>query len=373
MKITDLPVVLALVSVLTGCASRPGADVLDPVAAPAQGAEVVTVYAATTRKREQNGSNRFTNERAKQTNYAEFTLSFPPGRKPGQIEWPKDRPDPRETVAVLRERALNERSFMQQIAGTDTEGRRDVAIFVHGYNYNFQEALFRQAQMTIDGKYKGTAVLFAWPSQATVSGYVADKDSANYSRDNLTAMLTAIAKERRIGEIVVYAHSMGAWLTVETLRQLRLTGRNDVLKRLHVVLASPDIDIDVFQAQMRVIGPLSRPLTVLTSSDDRALRLSKRIGGAHDRLGGLDIRDPRVIEMAQEAKIAVVDISSLHASDDFNHDRYAILAAIYADQRHAEKAGTRQSLRHAGAFIFNSVGATVSSPFTLVGQALNQE
>ncbi|MFK3781592.1 alpha/beta hydrolase [Agrobacterium sp. NPDC089420] len=367
------PIVAVFAVLISGCASRPGSDILDPVGSSATGAEVVTVYAATTRKREKDGTNRFTSERSAQTNYAEFAISFPPGRKPGEIEWSKGRPDPTKEVAVLNERALDEKAFLHQIVKSQGGGKRDVAVFVHGYNYTFQEALFRQAQMVIDGKYKGAAVLFSWPSQATVSGYLADKDSANYSRDNLAKMLTSLARERRVGDIVVYAHSMGAWLTVEAMRQLRLSGRNDVLDRLHVLLASPDIDVDVFEAQMRVIGPLRKALTVLISADDRALRLSKRVAGENDRLGGLNINDPRIRKIAKESNIAVVDISSLDASDDFKHDRFVTLAAVYADRRHLGKADPSRSLMHAGAFVFNGIGATISSPFTLVGETLAVE
>ncbi len=39
-----------------------------------------------------------------------------------------------------------------------------------------------------------------------------------------------------------------------------LTGRSATLNRLAVVLAAPDIDVDVFRAQMNVIGPLTPPM-----------------------------------------------------------------------------------------------------------------
>ncbi|MGO8411564.1 alpha/beta hydrolase, partial [Rhizobium ruizarguesonis] len=77
------------------------------------------------------------------------------------------------------------------------------------------------------------------------------------SRDALTDLLAALARDSRIGTITVFAHSMGGWLTVEALRQLRLSGQDDVFNRLTVVLAAPDIDVDVFQAQMQVIGPMT--------------------------------------------------------------------------------------------------------------------
>lgn len=365
---------LALAAVLAGCATRPGAEMLTPVASDVPDAKLVTVYAATTRERERDGVNVFTTGRAQDLNYGMFTISVPPNHQPGQIEWPEGQPDPGSSFATVSQSVLNEKTFTDRIATTSTgEHKRDVGIFVHGYNYNFQEALFRLAQMSADANLDGAPILFAWPSQAAVAGYVADKDSVTYSRDYLADMLTALAKDRRIGNITLFGHSMGAWLTVEALRQLRLTGQDAVIDRLNVVLAAPDIDVDVFRAQMEVLGPLSPPLTVLVSTDDRALAVSNRLSGARPRLGALDITDPRVQGAAREANVTIVDISSVEASDGLNHDRYISLATFYPELAETDPDGAGQSLRRAGAFVFNAVGATISSPFNIVGEALAGE
>lgn len=71
---------------------------------------------------------------------------------------------------------------------------------------------------------------------------------------------------------------MGGWLVMEALRQLRFEGRNDVLSKLQVVLAAPDIDADVFRKQIEVVGRLNPPLTILVSKDDRALKASSILG-----------------------------------------------------------------------------------------------
>lgn len=156
----------------------------------------------------------------------------------------------------------------------EKDQQRRVVVFVHGYNYNFQEALFRLAQLRADSNLPAVPILFAWPSQAALSGYIADKDSATFSRDNLTQLLIDLTKDRKRGEVMVFAHSMGGWLTTEALRQLKLEGRQDVLDKLTVVLAAPDIDADVFISQLNLIGKMSPPLTVLVSRDDRALEAS---------------------------------------------------------------------------------------------------
>lgn len=362
----------SLLVVFAGCATPPGSEVLLPVSETAENATRVKIHAATTRERVADGANVFTSGRAERTNYARFDVSIPPGHQPGRIEWPRGRPDPERSFAVLAEKTLDIDALVEAVAGASSAPRQ-VSLFIHGYNQSFQQALFRVAQMHVDGNFEGSAMLFAWPSQANVAGYVADKDSAAYSRDSLAALLTRLARERRIGEITVVAHSMGAWLTVETLRQLRLSGRQDVLDRLQVVLASPDIDVDLFRVQMKVIGRTRQPIVVLTSPDDRALIVSRRLGARRDRLGALDVTDPRVLQIAEETGIAIVDITGLNAADGLRHSRYALFGAALADLEAHGAATSGQGLRQAGAFIFNAVGSTISSPFTLVGEALAAE
>lgn len=355
---------------LSACASRPGPEILEPVQAQADGAQVVTVYTATTRAREAPGVTRFPGERARQTNYATFDISLPPGRQPGKIDWPRNRPDPSRTVAVVDQHGLDEREFLARLSASARSTQGEVSLFVHGYNQNFQQALFRLAQMVGDSQQETSSILFAWPSQATVAGYVADRDAVIYSRDYLVEMLAALARDGNVSKINLFAHSMGGLLTVEALRQLRLTGQDRVLDRLQVVLAAPDIDADVFRAQMNVVGPMEMPLIVLVSPDDRALLVSQRLAGQHERVGALDVNDPRVEEAARQANIAFIDISSLDTLDPLNHNRYALVASIYARLEETGDLNAGQPLRQAGAFVFKSIGSTISSPFVLVGKAL---
>ena len=344
---------------------------LVPISSSVPGARTVPIYVATTRARQIPGSNIFTNGRARQINYAEFKVSIPPDHRRGQIEWPNGAPDPATSFAIAQQSLLDEQAFEQKIVHRERDQDRPEAIvFVHGFNTNFQESLFRFAQMMTDANIHGAAILFAWPSEARFTGYVADRDAVLYSRDQLTGLLTMLAQKPGIGKITVVAHSMGAWLTVEALRQLRLTGKNAVINRLQVILAAPDIDIDVFRAEMRVIGPMSPPMKVLVSRGDIALAVSRRVAGNRPRLGALNVDDPRVQRAALRAKLQIIDISNLKSTDSFNHDRFVTLAAFYPRLAAAEANGTAPDLRQAGAFVFNTVGATLSSPFDMAGRAL---
>lgn len=357
-----------LMALLGACATRPGLIALETVAPDAApGIRTVSMYAVTTRQRAEPNTNYFDSGRSAKTNYARFTVSIPPDHKPAKVEWPVGKPNPANSFAVVSQSMLDNAEFEQDIAHAG-DTNRQIGVFVHGYNYSFQEALFRLAQMVADSGIHGTPILFSWPSQATLEGYIADKESATYSRDALVALLIELARKRSKGDIVVFGHSMGGWLVMEALRQVKLIGRTDVLLRLQVILAAPDIDADVMLKDLEVIGHLSPPLTILVSKDDRALKAASLISGRSLRVGAIDVNDPRVREAAVKYGVAVVDISELPATDALNHDKFTSLAALY----HSVTARARQQpLGRAGAFILDTAGATVASPFRIVSGVLD--
>lgn len=362
-------VTLCLISAvgLTACAGRPGPETLGTVAlddfSPTR---VETLYTVTTRDRAEPGTNVFTTTKTREPNYASFDISIPPNHVPANIEWPKPgrKPDPKTDFAVVSQSVLDRSALLQAV------GKRQSAppvVFVHGYNYNFQESLFRLAQLKTDSNIGGTPVLFSWPSLAALPAYVADKESATYSRDALASLLTDMVRARK-GEVDVFAHSMGGWLTVEALRQLRLEGKGDVLDRLRVIMAAPDIDEDVFAAQLDVIGRMRTPITILVAQDDRALQVSSFLG-AGNRVGALDARNPEVAEAAKRNGITIVDISSLESIDATNHNRFFDVKQLAATLNKPAAAAT---LGDAGAFVLDAAAQTVSSPFSLAATVLRR-
>ena len=349
--------VIVLAVALVGCASRPGPEVLAPVGMTA-GIKTIPIYVATTRKRAAPSENVFTTERANTLNFAKFVVGIPPNHQPGNIEWSNGAPDPRVSFATIDQAVLSDTEFRSAVAPPSKIAGRgkkhNVLIFVHGFNNNFQESLYRSAQIGADSGY-GTLILFAWPSQGDPIMYGEDKDAAAYSRDYLIELLTMVSNSPHVGEILVVAHSMGGMLTAEALRELRIQGRDRVIARLgRVVLAAPDIDADVFRSQVQTIGPLKPPLTVLVSKDDTALKLSSFIGGSRVRAGALDVDNPLVQEAALKAQVRIVDISQLQSPDGgMHHDRLFNLAVFYPQlQRRPAAEGQRF-----GVFLFDAANA----------------
>ncbi|MES5045207.1 alpha/beta hydrolase [Rhizobium nepotum] len=354
---------------LSSCAGRPGADVLQAINTKTSDTKIVTAYVASTREKNKEAKKGFGTERATEPNYARFDVSIPPNHKSGKVEWSKGKPDPKKDFVVTKADMLTKARFNADL-GDVTRSGKQIALFVHGYNYSYQEALFRAAQMAADANIDGVPLVFSWPSQANLTGYVADKESATYSRDALAAVLTDLTRQTPRKSIIVFGHSMGGWLVMEALRQLRFEGRSDVIAKLQVVLAAPDIDADVFRKQIEVVGRLNPPLTVLVSKDDRALKASSILGADVTRIGALDVTDHQVQEAALKEGVQFVDISNLEASDPLNHDRYAALASM-VPQLEASRRGS--GINSAGAFVFDAIGATVSSPFRLASQVVNPQ
>jgi esterase/lipase superfamily enzyme len=168
----SIAAMVALAAALAGC-TRPGPNVLIPTDTVAPGAKLVTVYVATTRVRQPDSMIVYTSGRAPTLNYAEFTIAIPPNHKSGKIEWPTGIPDPETNFVTVRQALLTPQQFESKVAA---RANRKAGVFVHGYNVNFQEAVYRLAQMAVDADVDGVPILFAWPSDGKLVGYVADKD-----------------------------------------------------------------------------------------------------------------------------------------------------------------------------------------------------
>ena len=108
---------------------------------------------------------------------------------------------------------------------------------------------------------------------------------------------------------------------MEALRQSAIAGKRDLDGRLgDVMLASPDIDMDVFAGQMARIQPAA--VTVFATANDRALSLSSAIAASRQRVGAIDASKPEDREALEKLGAKVYDLSGF--SDGFvGHGLYA--------------------------------------------------
>jgi esterase/lipase superfamily enzyme len=201
--------------------------------------------------------------------------------------------------------------------------RKRVLVFVHGFNNRFDDAVYRFSQIVHDSGSPAVPILFTWPSRGELKlrAYTYDRESANYSRDALEALLDDIASNPNVAEINVVAHSMGNWVTLEALRSRSIRAKRGTDKIKNVFLVAPDVDTDVFRTQIQRIGTPRPRISLFVSQDDKALALSQTIWGGVPRLGEIDpAKEPYRSELERE-HIEVFDLTSLKTAGDDAHDR----------------------------------------------------
>jgi esterase/lipase superfamily enzyme len=306
---------MAAAAVCAGCVHRPAQGVLTPTKQQVEGTARVPLLVATTRKKAvEDPGSMFGGERSDSLSYAAITVSIPPDRKVGQVQWPAVLPgDPKRDFVTVSADYIDQRAFAAQIAETARRTRHPrVLIFVHGFNNRFDDSVYRFAQIVHDSKAEAVPILFTWPSRGNVElkSYTYDRESANYSRDALEGLIDQIASYPHIKEIHLLAHSMGSNVTLEALRgrSMRRAPGGDKVKQ--AMLVAPDVDVDVFRATLKRMGPNRPKMLLFASKDDGALALSKEIWGGVSRVGEVGASDPYRTEFEGQ-RIAVYDLSSL--------------------------------------------------------------
>ncbi|MFG1294763.1 alpha/beta hydrolase [Xanthobacter variabilis] len=321
-RVLALAAVCAAPVSLSGCARPEG--VLLPVAVGAEVGDKVDMLVATTRAPSETEGVVFSGERGDTLSFANIVVSIPPNREPGSIQWPTRVPgDPSREFVVTQVDPLARKQVLPWFQHLPNNKRR-VLVFVHGFNTPFDAAVFRFAQFVHDTNSNLAPVLFSWPSRGRVTSYLYDRESANFSRSDLAYVLAEAARSPHVDEVVVLAHSMGAWLAVEALRQLALQDGRVPAKIKNVILASPDLDIDVFERQVRDMGPKRPSMTIFVSRNDHALSLSRTLSGDVQRVGAVDLSNPDYAARLERGEgVTVLDLTALEGGDALNHTKFA--------------------------------------------------
>jgi esterase/lipase superfamily enzyme len=310
--------ILCLTISVGACAGRPSQGVLMPVIQAAEGTSRVDMLVATTRQRSiDDAGEMFNGERAEEVSYAAITVSIPPddSREIGTINWPASLPgDPHRDFVTVSANYLGKQQLSAAVsAATKPTGRRNVLIFVHGFNNRFDDAVYRFAQVVHDAKAPGIPILFTWPSRGelTLRAYTYDRENANYSRYALEQLIEMLAANVNVKDINIVAHSMGNLVTLEALRGMASRRGKIGAKVRNVALVAPDVGVEMFRMEMQGMGT-SRPRFLLfASQDDSALNFSKTIGGGVERIGAIDpAQEPYKSELAQE-NVGAFDLTKL--------------------------------------------------------------
>lgn len=375
----DVVLLVALASV-AGCGTP--RQTLKPVPANPAVAQTVNMLVATTRAADPKPGVVFSGERGTGLSLADITVSIPDNRTVGQVNWPRTVPgDPARDFVATKVTPLPNAKIGSWFAALPNRPR-PVLIFVHGFNTRFDASVFRFAQIVHDSDEKAAPVLFSWPSRGRIFDYGYDRESANFSRSDLAFVIRAAAQSPAVSSVTIMAHSLGAWLAVEAVRQIALQDHGVPSKVKNVILASPDLDIDVFRRQLEDMGPRRPRMTIFVSSNDRALSVSRLLGGGVTRVGAVDLtQEPYKSQFEHATGVTVIDLSHLNTGDRLQHTQFAtspeivqllgqreVAARLISNQR-AQPEGLGGRAQDAGTLLGSLAGVVFSAPVLIFDSA----
>ncbi|MCK0103835.1 alpha/beta hydrolase [Pseudohalocynthiibacter sp. F2068] len=217
------------------------------------------------------------------TGDAETLVQFSPTPLPFELKNGVARPLP-SALAPYQEQ---KRAFQRRVsAELKRANRRDVVIFIHGFNNGFDDGVTTLANIWHSTGRIGVPIVYSWPADSSgLFGYFTDRESGEFSIFHLKEFLRALSSVTELERIHLIAHSRGTDVATSALRELviaeRAAGRDPrrSLKLDTLILAAPDLDFGVVCQRLiaEQFGPAFGQIIVYMNSKDGALGLSQTL------------------------------------------------------------------------------------------------
>ena len=276
--------------------------------------------------------------------YGMAQVTIPDDHRMGEIERPQIwklqfREDPDQHVVVLGIEQMPLAAFTARAISTlDRCSKREVLLFVHGYNVGFAEAVSRTAQIAYDLHFVGLPALFSWPSEASAPKYTVDETNVAWSRPQFEQFLKVLRDQLGAETVHIIAHSMGTRLVAETIAAMAHTQAASSSRLRQIVLAAPDIDADTFKNFAKSFPEKAERFTLYASSVDKALAVSKVIH-KYARAGDSGV-DLVVLDSVDTVDASAVDTSLM------GHSYYGEIRSVLTDLFLLIRNGTPPQDRH---------------------------
>ena len=314
---------------------------------------LVPVFYGTDRNQvKQEGRIGYANDRAKRLELGRAIVSVPLDHKVPNIERPRawnipyigtiqlEREDPNRHFTLREVKVLSKGDLLnlvkQRLEASQTFKSQSI-VFVHGYNTGFDSALYRTAQISYDLQFDGAAFAYSWPSGGGLASYIYDRDSAQGAERYLYEFLSMVQNETGSTAINIIAHSMGNQMLLQVLRSLKLRAPDAMVRINQIILASPDVDRDAFEALASEVTGIARGITLYAAANDRALEASRIVAGNKPRAGDVPEGGPVIV-----AGIDSIDITKISTGYlALNHSGYAEHTDLLTDIAQIIRSGTR--------------------------------
>jgi hypothetical protein len=150
-----------------------------------------------------------------------------------------------------------------------------VAVYVHGYNTSFEEACRQAALLQERVRLEQRLLLFSWPTEANVMGYLGDIGDVEWSALALRDLLLTLVDRFGSTNVDVIGHSLGARAVVDAVTGVGQIRGKGTLGR--VILIAADLDADVFVRDYASFSETPSVVAVYVSPQDRALKASRNV------------------------------------------------------------------------------------------------
>jgi esterase/lipase superfamily enzyme len=222
----------------------------------------------------------------------------------------------------------DEDSFIEEMRSeleAQPEKDRVALVYLHGYNTSFEEAAIRAAQIGVDLKVTGVTAFYSWPSMAAAKGYPADIARVEASEAQIAEFLSAIATRSGAKVVHVLAHSMGNRGFARAVSRITSVAASAGTVRFgQILLAAPDIDVDLFKALAVAYPRIAKRTTMYVSAKDRALEMSSWLQDSN-RAG---FTPPvTVVDGIETIEVSAIDLTML------GHGYYAEAEAVLYDMK----------------------------------------
>ncbi len=230
---------------------------------------------------------RYTSDRSRtgQVELGVCEVTIPKSHTVGELEAPsilrlEVKPDADKHVILSKTERLADVRFYELLrARVAASPRKELFVFVHGFNVTFEDAARRTAQIQKDLDYQGAPIFFSWPAHDKfLLTYKADEANVSWSTSHLKKFLLDVTRESQAQSISLIAHSMGNRALTAALKELQLELRDQSRLFNQVILAAPDIDADEFRESIAP-GMLqtAKGFTLYASAGDEALAASQLV------------------------------------------------------------------------------------------------
>jgi len=286
-----------------------------------------------------------------QMHYGEVSVSIPRDHRMGELEGPsiwrlEFKEDPSKHVMLQSVEPEDQTVFMKGVADRVTHSqKKEVLVFVHGFNTSFEDASRRTAQIAYDMGFDGPTILYSWPSQGSMNpiAYNMDGRNAALTAPHLEDFLKLLVARSGATTVDLIAHSMGNRPVTQALRDFSV--QNPGMKKPifnQVALMAPDVDAALFKQMAKEMQHSANRITLYASSRDAALKVSEVFAGY--QRAGEGLPNLLVVPGIDTVDASAVDTSMLGFYHSYFADSTSVLSDLFHDFLGAP-AATRNGLK----------------------------